>query len=133
MVLPEPAVVGSCTTLLINDNNWNLTWSLTGNDNEKLGNRLPLTADGSRLAVRRHIPKSIEVYDISATGEATLAGQITQEARGDTVTLSPDGSHLDISKNITIVAVVVLLYPSTTTLWATLRTGRSPFLTRSTV
>jgi len=82
---------------LVGEDYWNLTWSLTGNENEKLGNRLSLTANGSRLAIRRHDPKSIEIYNISATGNALIAGIITQEDRGDTVTLSPDGTFLAVS------------------------------------
>lgn len=82
--------------LINNDTAWNLTWSLTGNEGEKLGNRLSLASN--RLALRRHDPKGIEIYNITESGSVVLAGNIPQDKRGDTVTLSPDGAYCAVSQ-----------------------------------
>jgi hypothetical protein len=51
---------------------WNQIWFLAGDTGEGLGERFSLSADGSRIAVRRESnnPDSVEVY-IGAGGEAT--------------------------------------------------------------
>jgi len=80
--------------------NWNLLWFLHGDAGEKLGNRVSLTADGSRVAVRRYNtnPSSVEVYDIGLDGTATLVGApIVGSFNGDTVTLSPEGTRVALT------------------------------------
>jgi hypothetical protein len=108
LVVGAPKLVSNSTTnttdggvfmyTLTEESSWNLIWSWTGNADEKLGNRLSLNADGSRLALRRHNPRLIEIYNISASGVPVLVANITQENRGDTVTLSPDGKYLSVSE-----------------------------------
>jgi hypothetical protein len=69
---------------------WNQIWFLAGDTGEGLGERFSLSADGSRIAVRRESnPDSVEVYDIGAGGEAT-ATQV-----GETVSCGERG-HCDL-------------------------------------
>ena len=44
------------------------------------------------------IPRTIEIYNVSSSGVPVLVANITQEYRGDTVTLSPDGTYLSVSE-----------------------------------
>jgi hypothetical protein len=81
---------------------WNQIWFLAGDAGEGLGERFSLSADGSRIAVRRESsnPDSVEVYDIGAGGEATatqVGETVSCGANGDTVTLSADGTRLAVS------------------------------------
>jgi hypothetical protein len=79
---------------------WNQIWFLAGDAGEGLGERFSLSADGSRIAVRRERtnPDSVEVYDIGAGGAATQVGEtVSCGANGDTVTLSADGTRLAVS------------------------------------
>jgi hypothetical protein len=83
---------------------WNQIWFLAGDIGEELGENFSLSADGTRIAVRRKRdnPDSVEVYDIVAgvavATPATLVGEtVTCGANGDTVTLSADGERLAVS------------------------------------
>jgi hypothetical protein len=81
---------------------WNQIWFLAGDAGEGLGERFSLSADGSRIAVRRESsnPDSVEVYDIGTGGEATatqVGETVSCGANGDTVTLSADGTRLAVS------------------------------------
>jgi len=79
---------------------WNLLWFLPGDLGEGLGESLSLSADGSRVAVRRfrYNPDSVEVYEIAPDGTgAQLGTTLSCGANGDTVTLSPDGSRVAVS------------------------------------
>jgi hypothetical protein len=83
---------------------WNQIWFLAGDIGEELGESFSLSADGTRIAVRRKRdnPDSVEVYDILAgvatATPATLVGEtVSCGANGDTVTLSADGERLAVS------------------------------------
>ena len=54
---------------LFNETYWKPMWNLTGNENEKLGNSLSLTTDGSRYAIHCRNPRSIEFFNTSAFDE----------------------------------------------------------------
>lgn len=70
---------------------WTPLWTL----NNVAGHRLSLSADGFLLAVR--LPTSIELYQVSES--PTLLGEpFPSSTKGDTVTLSPDGSWLAVSE-----------------------------------
>jgi len=80
--------------------NWNLLWFLAGDPGEGLGERLSLSGDGSRVALRRErdAPDSAEVYDINPDGSYTQMGEaVSCGTNGDTVTLSSDGMRLAVS------------------------------------
>jgi hypothetical protein len=81
---------------------WNQIWFLAGDTGEGLGERFSLSADGSRIAVRRESsnPDSVEIYDIGSGNEATatqVGETVSCGANGDTVTLSADGTRLAVS------------------------------------
>lgn len=80
--------------------NWNLIWFLHGDDDEQIGNSMSISADGSRVAIRRHYsdPNYVEVYDINGNSPYSPVGSyIPSFANGDTVTLSPNGDRLAVS------------------------------------
>ena len=104
--------------------NWNLLWFLAGDPGEGLGERLSLSGDGSRVALRRErdAPDSAEVYDINPDGSYSQMGEaVSCGANGDTVTLSSDGMRLAVScENFDGNTGLVEIFEWTGTEWASI-------------
>ena len=75
----------------------NPLWSLYGEPDEKIGEHLSLSGDGTRLAVLRKNPSAVEVYDVplgSMIGSALIC---TDGSVGDAVSISPSGTRVALS------------------------------------
>jgi hypothetical protein len=86
-----------------NGNEWNLLSFFAGLPSEQIGNYLALSADGSRIAIRRNktlspTPNQVEVYDITSEGVTSKVGSdLSCGGNGDSVSLSANGNRIAVS------------------------------------
>ena len=83
---------------------WRLRTFFAGLPSEQIGSHLSLSADGSRIAIRRKnalsflLPNKVEVYNVGANGVPTKVGSdLSCGGNGDSVSLSSDGKRIAIS------------------------------------